>query len=137
MLCCDLPSLSLIDNDLIGKLKARLHVSILSIHMSAFLQDFRPGGCLTKEDGYRLEISGLGSTGVEKTKALISCAVTTQLICTFVFAFAKCRFSHDMAQMDQSLYVGTNINTYSSNTYDNITCATLYSPRMRRLNYQP
>ena len=37
----------------------------------------------------------------------------------------------------QTLYVGTNINTYSSNTYDNITCATLYSPRMRRLNYQP
>ena len=24
-----------------------------------------------------------------KTKALISCAVTVQLICTFVFAFAK------------------------------------------------
>ena len=39
--------------------------------------------------------------------------------------------------MEKFLYVGTNINTYSSNTYDNITCATLYSPRMRRLNYQP
>ena len=34
---------------------------------------------------------------VEKTKALISYAVTA--ICTFVFAFAKCWFSHDMAQM--------------------------------------
>ena len=29
---------------------------------------------------------------VAKTKTLISCAVTVQLICTFVFAYAKCRF---------------------------------------------
>ena len=34
-----------------------------------------------------------------KTKALISCAVTAQLICAFVFAYAKSRFSHDVAQM--------------------------------------
>ena len=32
-----------------------------------------------------------------KTKALISCAVTAQMICTFVFAYAKGRFSHDAA----------------------------------------
>ena len=32
-----------------------------------------------------------------KTKALISCAVTAQLICSFVFAYAKIRFSHDEA----------------------------------------
>ena len=36
---------------------------------------------------------------VAKTKALISCpvtvAVTAQLICAFVFAYAKSRFSHD------------------------------------------
>ena len=31
---------------------------------------------------------------VAKTKALISCAVTAQLICAFVFALAKVRFSH-------------------------------------------
>ena len=36
---------------------------------------------------------------VAKTKALISCAVTAQLICVFVFAYAKVRFSHDEAQM--------------------------------------
>ena len=30
-----------------------------------------------------------------KTKALISFAVTTKLICVFVFAYAKSRFSHD------------------------------------------
>ena len=36
---------------------------------------------------------------IAKTKALISCAVTAQLICGFVFAYAKNRFSHDEAQM--------------------------------------
>ena len=35
---------------------------------------------------------------VAKTKALISCAVTAQLICVFVFAYAKSRFSHNEAQ---------------------------------------
>ena len=32
-----------------------------------------------------------------KTKALISFAVTAKLICVFVFAYAKIRFSHDPA----------------------------------------
>ena len=32
-----------------------------------------------------------------KTKALISFAVTAKLICVFVFAYAKIRFSHDAA----------------------------------------
>ena len=30
-----------------------------------------------------------------KTKALISCAATMQLICAFVYAYAKSRFSYD------------------------------------------
>ena len=34
---------------------------------------------------------------VVKTKALISCAVTAQLICAFVFAYAKSCFSHEAA----------------------------------------
>ena len=34
---------------------------------------------------------------VAKTKALISCTVTAQLICVFVFAYVKSRFSHDAA----------------------------------------
>ena len=34
-----------------------------------------------------------------KTKALISCVVTTQLICAFVFAYAKSRFSLDAAHL--------------------------------------
>ena len=32
---------------------------------------------------------------VAKTKVLIGCAVTTQLISAFVFTYAKIRFSHD------------------------------------------
>ena len=36
---------------------------------------------------------------VAKTQALISCAVTAQLICGFVFAYAKIRFSHDAANL--------------------------------------
>ena len=36
---------------------------------------------------------------VAKTKALISFAVTAMLICAFVFAYAKCLFSHDAAQL--------------------------------------
>ena len=34
-----------------------------------------------------------------KTKALISCAVTAQLICVFVFAYANCWFSHAQAHL--------------------------------------
>ena len=36
---------------------------------------------------------------VAKTKALIRCAVTAQLICGFVFTYAKSRFSHNEAQI--------------------------------------
>ena len=34
-----------------------------------------------------------------KTKAQISCAITAQLICVFVFAYAKHWFSHDVAHI--------------------------------------
>ena len=34
-----------------------------------------------------------------KLKVLISCPVTMQLICAFVFAYAKSRFSHDTAHI--------------------------------------
>ena len=36
---------------------------------------------------------------VAKTKALISFAVTAQLICVFVFAYANCWFSHEAAHV--------------------------------------
>ena len=32
---------------------------------------------------------------VAKTKGLISCVATVQLICTIVFAYAKSRFTHE------------------------------------------
>ena len=37
-----------------------------------------------------------------KTKALISCAITAQLICAFVFTLAKLWFSYDVAHMQLS-----------------------------------
>ena len=39
-----------------------------------------------------------------KTKALISCAVTAQLICVFVFAYTKIRFSHDTAHFSVYMF---------------------------------
>ena len=36
---------------------------------------------------------------VAKTKALISFAVTSKLICAFVFAYTNCWFSHEAAQI--------------------------------------
>ena len=40
---------------------------------------------------------------VAKTKALISFAVTAKLISVFVFAYAKCWFSHDPAQIQMHI----------------------------------
>ena len=37
---------------------------------------------------------------VAKTKALISCAVTAQLICVFVFTYADCLSSCAVAQIE-------------------------------------
>ena len=46
-----------------------------------------------------------------KTKTLISFAVIAKLICVFVFAYAKSRFSHDathiMADLETAIKVGT------------------------------
>ena len=39
---------------------------------------------------------------VVKTKALISCMFTMQLICTFVLAYAKSGFSHDAGHLIQA-----------------------------------
>ena len=60
--------------------------------------------CTVTESVYKLEISDLRRRGsiihVAKTKALISCAVTEQMICVFVFAHANCWFSGTVAQND-------------------------------------
>ena len=49
-----------------------------------------------------LKISDLGRRGIVlsmKTKALICCMAIMQLICTFVFAYVKSRFSHDVSHI--------------------------------------
>ena len=43
------------------------------------------------------------SSHTAKTKALISCAVTAQLICVFVFAYAKSLFAHEAVHLDPPL----------------------------------
>ena len=45
-----------------------------------------------------------------KTKALISCAVTAQLVCAF-FAYAISRFSHDVAHLSKG-YPYAPINVF-------------------------
>ena len=40
---------------------------------------------------------------VMKSKTLISCVIIAQLICGFVFAYTKSRFSHDAAQIISSV----------------------------------
>ena len=68
-------------------------------------------GCAATEDEENLEISDLESRGialstcVAKTKVLISFALTAKLICVFVFAYAKCWFSHDAAQLKIKIVV--------------------------------
>ena len=55
---------------------------------------------------------------VAKTKSLISCAVTAQLICVFVFAYAKSRFSHNEAHF--TLIMG-NLTLFDQVRICNIT----------------
>ena len=75
------------------------------------LRGFRPGPTQTGLYSYRrwLDARNFGfrksrdcTIRIAKTKALISFAVTAKLICVFVFAYAKSRFSHDEAHMNSS-----------------------------------
>ena len=52
---------------------------------------------------------------VAKTKALISSAVTAQLICVFVFAFAKSQFSHNEAHI--IIYINRHDRRADKNPY--------------------
>ena len=72
------------------------------------LQGFRPGSTQTRLYSYRrwLEAGNFVSKKkrdctirVAKTKTLINFAVTVKLICVFVFAYAKSRFSLNEAHM--------------------------------------
>ena len=60
--------------------------------------------CTTTEDGKKYGILDLGSGVIVlsmqlQTKALVSCDVGAQLICTLVCAYAKIMLSHDPAQI--------------------------------------
>ena len=83
---------------------------------------FRP--CLTQTDLYshrsRLEALNCGfmkkrdcTIRVAKTKMLISCTVTAQLLCIFVFAYAYCWFSHEAAHFILSQHA-QEIKTYKN-----------------------
>ena len=52
---------------------------------------------------------------VAKTKAVISCSVTVQLICAFVLACAKSRFYHDMAHIGMRYYTILAVNNKDTN----------------------
>ena len=49
-----------------------------------------------------------GTIYVAKTKALISFVVTTELICVFVFTYAKSRFSHEEAYLMEDINIPYN-----------------------------
>ena len=51
-------------------------------------------GCTATENGNRLEVMYLGSRCI-----VLSIQVTAKLICGFVFAYAKSRFSHNEAHI--------------------------------------
>ena len=54
---------------------------------------------------------------VAKTKALISFAVTAKLICVFVFAYAKSRFSNDEAQTGRRVIVALSWHNHLGSRY--------------------
>ena len=73
----------------------------LSIEPRQYLSLVRhkPGCTATEDSQSRLALSDLESKGVAKTDALISYALTAQLMCSFDFAYAKSRFSYDATLM--------------------------------------
>ena len=83
-----------------------LLINRLSIEPRQYLSLVRhkPGCTSTEDSQSRRELSDLESKGVAKTDALISYALTAQLVCFFDFAYAKSRFSYDAAQM-KTLFV--------------------------------
>ena len=49
---------------------------------------------------------------VAKTKTMISFAVTEKLICVFVFAYAKIRFSHVPAHISYGKHIKTGPTSF-------------------------
>ena len=81
----------------------KLSANLQPRHVKTCLCGFRPiqTGLYSHRKWLRLDSLDLESRGniyVSKTKALISCAVLTQLICAFIFVKRKNRFSHAATQ---------------------------------------
>ena len=57
---------------------------------------------------------------VVKTKGLISCAVSVQLSCPFVFAYAKIKFSHDTV-VGACCYIGPSTISHNKEFYIDMT----------------
>ena len=68
-----------------------------------------------------------------KTKALISCAVTAQLICVFVFAYANRWFSHAQAHMNIDISA-----IFMQEVVNNVACKKImYYRRHEKYQYLP
>ena len=73
--------------------------SYITIHFTLIITRF---GLLNTEIGLdpnNSVIKRLWCIHIAKIKVLISCAFTAQLICVFIFAYAKSWFSHDEAHI--------------------------------------
>ena len=104
---------------------------MVSVYMSLVmrktgLRGFRPGPTQTGVCGHRRRLEACNfrfrkkrdyTIYVAKTKALISFAVTAKLICVFVFAYVKSRFSHDEAHIFSDRHLKIPIATIA-NIYD-------------------
>ena len=64
-------------------------------------RSFRQGPTQTWLYSHRIKLVDLNANHVAKTKTLISCVVTAQLICAFVFTYAVCRFSDVAARISK------------------------------------
>ena len=74
---------------------------------------------------------------IAQTKALISFAVTAKLICVFVFAYAKSRFSHDAAHFIFNWKNPIKISYMSYNKSNNFALEPSKNSDQRRLITRP
>ena len=73
-----------------------------------------------------------------KTKALISCAVTAQLICVFVFTYAKSQFAYDATPLICRYHQVGKINLGCEKNHSSNTIKHLKHPKdLAQLKYGP
>ena len=130
----------LVGNQNVGFLMTRLIYE--PCHDKTHLRGFRPGPTQTVLYCHRIWLDWKFNFGFRKKrkftlyeakrKALISCAVTGQLICVFVLAYSKSLFSHDAAHFKYVL-----IQKWRSSILEILTLQPLFIlPNMHRLTVQ-